>query len=99
MLIGFQIVGGEDDGLAGESVAKSVQRRAAFAGLGFGAGGLAGATGTKFEESIPFGVDGPPVWLPPDLPETGAGIITACNGLGWFDAAVALLPSIQSNSA
>ena len=41
MLVGFEIVAGEDDGLAGEAVAESVERRAAFAGWGFGAGGSA----------------------------------------------------------
>ena len=36
-LIGDEILGGQDDGVAGQSVAHGVQARTLFAGFGFGA--------------------------------------------------------------
>jgi len=41
-LIGNEIVGGQDDGVASEAVAKGVERRALLAGVGAGAGGVLG---------------------------------------------------------
>jgi hypothetical protein len=37
-LVGLEVVGGEDDGLAGEAMAEGVEGGAAFAGFGSGAG-------------------------------------------------------------
>jgi hypothetical protein len=37
-LVGIQVLGGQDDGLAGQAVTIGVQGRALFAGYGFGAG-------------------------------------------------------------
>ena len=36
-LVGDEILGGQDDGVAGQAVAHGVQARTLFAGLGFGA--------------------------------------------------------------
>jgi hypothetical protein len=41
-LVSDQVIGGEDDGLAGESVAESVEGRTLFAGFGARAGGVLG---------------------------------------------------------
>src|SRR6266446_1196095 len=40
VLVGDEILGGQDDGLAGEAVTIGVQGRSLFAGFGFGAGGM-----------------------------------------------------------
>ena len=42
MLVGGEVLGGEDDGVAGEAVAERVERRSLFAGFGLGASGVSG---------------------------------------------------------
>ena len=48
-LIEFEVFVGHDDELAGESMAKGVLGRAAFAGFGFGAGGVLGVGAVDFD--------------------------------------------------
>ena len=50
-LLGSDVVGWQDDGLAGESMAQRVEGRALFAGLGSRAGGVLGVRPIYFSAS------------------------------------------------
>src|SRR5580700_7388716 len=48
VMVGVEVLVGQDDDLAGEAVAEGVERRAAFALLSFGSGGVLGVGAVDF---------------------------------------------------